>query len=164
MFYLLVLLELSEDFNARLTFELRNSWCCRLPRLLCCILKLCPFVSADGLAGRDGVLLLRGGTVLVSSGSWSGSAGAGLHLDDPQSGRGQPWQPSARQLPYRRYRSDYRTVEEELAAEGEGGRRHCGERCRELQETVRFHPRGTRRLHQTVETLRQPHFVQVRPA
>ena len=41
MFYLSELLELSEDFNAGLEVELRNSWCCRLPRPMCCILKLC---------------------------------------------------------------------------------------------------------------------------
>ena len=97
-------------------------------------------MSAGGLSGPDGVLLPRRGPVSVQSGSRGGPAGAGLHLDPPQFGRGQPRQPPASQLPRRRDRRDNGPVEEELAAEGEGGSGHRSQRRRKLQESVRFHP------------------------
>lgn len=104
--------------------------------------------SVGGLPGPAGVLFLRRGAVLVSSSSWGGSAGAGLHLDPPKLGRGQPRQPPTCQLPHRCDRRDYGPVEEKLAAESEGGCRHRSQRGGEFQEAVWFHPRGTRRLQQ----------------
>lgn len=105
-------------------------------------------LSAGGLPGPAGILLLRGSSVPVQSGSWGGPAGARLHLDPTQPGRGQPRHYSTCQLPCRCDRRDYGPVEEKLAAEGEGGCGHHSQRGWEFQEAVWLYSRGTRWLQQ----------------